>query len=61
MSEQPEYPTEPRPERHKEFEDPHFPDDDDLVPQDDVDRPGHHPPARRKPKRKLPTQRHYED
>jgi hypothetical protein len=61
MSEQPEHPTEPRPERNKEFEDPHFHDDEDLVPQDDLDRPSRRPPARRKPSRKLPNRRHYED
>jgi hypothetical protein len=30
------------------------------VPQDDVDHPGHRP-LRRKPSRKLPNRRHYED
>jgi hypothetical protein len=60
MNEKPEHPAEPQPERHKEFEDPHFHDDDELVPQDDLERPGHRP-ARRKPSRKLPTRRHYED
>ena len=45
MSEQPEFPTEPRPERYKEFEDPRFHDDDHLIPPDDVDRPGCRPPA----------------
>ncbi len=60
MSEHPEHPIDPRPERHKEFEDPHFHDEDELVPQDDLDRPGHRP-HRRKSSRKLPNRRHYED
>jgi len=61
MNEKPEHPVEPRPERHKEFEDPHFHDDDELVTQDDVERPGHRAHAKRKTSRKLPTRRHYED
>lgn len=64
MSEHPELPIEPRPERHKEFEDPHFHDDDDLVSQDDMEHPGRRlpsSPSRRKPSRKLPHRRHYEE
>ncbi len=61
MSEQPEHPPVRLPERHKGFEDPHFHDDEDLVPPDDVDRPSRRPPTRRKPRRKLPNRRHYED
>jgi hypothetical protein len=47
--------------RRKEYEDPHYHDDDDIVPADDVDHPGHRPPVRRKPGRRLPPRRHYEE
>jgi hypothetical protein len=62
MSDQPQHPIEPSPEHHKDIdEDPHFHDDDELIRQDDVNRPSWRPAARRKPSRKLPTRRHYED
>jgi hypothetical protein len=61
MNETPNHPHDHRDPRRKEYEDPHYHDDDDIVPADDVDHPGHRPPVRRKPGRRLPPRRHYEE
>jgi hypothetical protein len=61
MNETPSHPDDRRDTRRKEYEDPHYHDEDDIVPADDVDHPGHRPPARRRPNRRLPPRRHYED
>src|SRR5437016_6273228 len=52
---------ESRPRRHQEFEDPHFHDDDEVVPTEDAERQGTRPPARRKTVRRPPPRRHYDE
>jgi hypothetical protein len=56
-------PSNPRPRHHSEYEDPHYHDEDEVVPLDDVERPeAPRLPARRKPTRRPPPpRRHYED
>ena len=53
---------EPKPRPRREFDDPHFHDDEDRVPADDVEHWGTPPPARRKTvRRPLPRRRYDED
>jgi hypothetical protein len=57
-------PTNPRPHHEKDYEDPGYHDDIDVVPADDVERPAApRPTPRRQPGRRLPPprRRHYED
>lgn len=57
-----EHAPESKPRRHQEFEDPHYHDDEgEVVPADDVQPHGPRLPMRRKPMRKLPTRRRYEE
>jgi hypothetical protein len=57
------HPNEPQPQRkYKEYEDPHYHDDDvEIVPADDVDQPNTRTPPRRKPNRRPPPRRHYDE
>ena len=58
----PETPADPRQRRLKEYEDPHYHDEDEVLPSDDVSERGSRPPARRKPlRRPVPRRPHYED
>jgi hypothetical protein len=62
MNELPEHSTDARPRRAKEYEDPHFHDDEGDFPQaDDVQPRTARPRPPRKASRKLPARRHYED
>jgi hypothetical protein len=59
-------PTEPQgtpvQRRQQEFEDPHYHDDEgEVVPVDDIPARGSRLPNRRKPVRRPPPRRHYED
>lgn len=56
-----EQPPGDRELRHKEYEDPHYHDEDEAggPPSDDAERP--RAPKLRKPSRKLPPPRRYED
>lgn len=47
--------------RSNEYEDPHFHDDEETPQSDDMRSSGERLPAKRKPIRKLPSRRHYED
>ena len=49
-----------RPARAKEYEDPHYHDDDDDIPQEEGSRP-RNPAARRAALRKWPARRRFED
>jgi hypothetical protein len=51
-------PDKPRPRQFKEYEDPHFHDDIEVVPPDDERAEGRQP-AKRKPTRRPPSRRHY--
>jgi hypothetical protein len=61
MQNSPETPKEPKPRPQRDFDDPHFHDEEEAVPADDVERYGNRPPAQRKHVRRLPPRRHYED
>jgi hypothetical protein len=62
MSDALESPSDPRQQRFKEYEDPHFHNDDEVEPIGEEQRHGHHPPHGKQPKRRpLPRRRHYED
>lgn len=56
-----ETPHTPRPRLQKEYEDPHYHDDIEVVPVDDVDHSESRPPVKRKSSRRPPPRRHYED
>jgi hypothetical protein len=60
MNENPEEMGVPRQRLEKEFEDPHYHDEDEPVPSDDGDPPVMRLPSRGKAERKLPTRRHYD-
>ena len=62
MSEAPPNPHDPHTRINKEYEDPHYHDEDLDIYQDDSPREGR-PPPKRKPLRKPPPlpRRHYED
>ena len=60
MNESSETPADPRPRAHKEYEDPHFHDDDEIAPVDDDQPRGLRPPPRR-PVRRPPPRRYSED
>ena len=48
--------------RQQEFEDPHYHDDEgESVPVDDIQSRGPRPPTGRKPIRRPPPRRHYDD
>ncbi len=51
MSDSPPTPETPRPRLHKEYEDPHFHDEDDMASVEEDEPHGSHtkPPPRRKP------------
>lgn len=62
MEPSPDTPSTPRPRLDKEYEDPHYHDDIDVaVPVDDVDHSESRPPLKRKPSRRPPPRRYYED
>jgi hypothetical protein len=52
-------PSEPRPRHAQEFEDPHFHDEDESVPADDVEPHAGQPLARRRALRRPPPRRRY--
>lgn len=54
-------PNHSDPRRQREYEDPGYHDDIDVVPADDVERHDGRPPVRRKPTRRPPPRRWYED
>ena len=56
-----ETPKEPKPRPQREYDDPHFHDEEELVPADDVEHRGTRPPARRKTVRRLPPRRRYDE
>jgi hypothetical protein len=49
-----------RPHREKEYQDYHFHDDDEIDPSDDAEPRKVRPPAPRKPNRRVPPSRHYD-
>jgi hypothetical protein len=55
----PEKPVEPEHFRKREYEDPHYHDDDEVLPPDDEAGRGHRLPVRRKPSRRPPPRRPY--
>jgi hypothetical protein len=60
MSENPEPHDTPTQRRTREYEDPHYHDDDEVAPAEEGDKPRARPPARRKwPQR--PRHRYEED
>jgi hypothetical protein len=61
MNDNPDTSGELRQRRQKEYEDPHFHDEDEVVPVDDVQPRGPNPPTRRKPNRRPPPRRYYEE
>jgi hypothetical protein len=62
MTDSSETPNEPRQRPQNEYEDPHFHDDDEVVPVDDVEPRSPRVPSRRKAVRRPPPRRpHYED
>jgi hypothetical protein len=60
MNENPEDVGVPRQRLDKEFEDPHYHDEDESLPTDDGSPPAIRLPLSGNAKRKLPTRRHYE-
>jgi hypothetical protein len=48
MDEAHDTPRDPKPRAHREYEDPHYHDDEEVAPAEDVERPRSRPPARRK-------------
>jgi hypothetical protein len=56
MSDKPETPQEPRPGPRKEFEDPHYHDEDEVAPPDD-DSPGEPRRSPKKPAHRIPPPR----
>jgi hypothetical protein len=61
MGDSPDTPNEPKQRFNKEYEDPHFHDDEEVVPADDGERHGTRA-TRRKPARRIPPpRRRYED
>jgi hypothetical protein len=54
MADTPETPSEPVHRLSKEFEDPHYHDDEDPVPLDDGTPRASHTPLGRKPARRIP-------
>jgi hypothetical protein len=59
MNENSGTPDEPRQYRQKEYQDPHYHDEDEVSPVEDDRQPrGSNLPRRRKPTRKLPPRRH---
>jgi hypothetical protein len=60
MNENPEDVGVPRQRIDKEFEDPHYHDEDEPLPLDDGHPPANPLLSRGKAKRKLPARRHYE-
>jgi hypothetical protein len=61
MNEPTNPPADPRHEPHKEYEDHHFHDEDEIVPADDEQPRGPRPPGRRRPARRPPPRRYPED
>lgn len=62
MNEPTEHPHDLPQRRHYEYEDPQFHDDDGEAALTEEGEPrAPRPPQRRKPLRKLPPRRHYED
>ncbi len=58
MADSPEPQVEPKPHVHKEYEDPHYHDEDDIVPPVDDDAPhGTHVSGSQKAPRRLPPPR----
>ncbi|HYT89720.1 MAG TPA: hypothetical protein VEL76_13515 [Gemmataceae bacterium] len=61
MNDSPNHPNEPHP-RSREYEDPHFHDEEPEIQQDEGGPRPNRPPGKRKPNRKPPPpRRHYED
>jgi hypothetical protein len=60
-SETPNPPGGEKPRRHAEYEDPHYHDDDEDVPSDDVNPRGPRTPHRKPPRRPPPRKPRYED
>jgi hypothetical protein len=60
MAETPEQAGSPRERLTKEFEDPHYHDEDEPLPADDAPSNGLRLPSRGKAKRKLPVRRDYQ-
>jgi hypothetical protein len=55
-------PADPRQQRFKEYEDPHFHNDDEIEQIAEEQRQGHRPPHSKQPKRRsLPRRRYPED
>jgi hypothetical protein len=63
MSDSPEPGRQPRQRPHKEYEDPHYHDDDEVVPADDSVSGERRTPAAKHPRKIPPPRRprHYED
>jgi hypothetical protein len=51
----------PRPHRDEEYQDSHFHDDDEVIPADDTGPRRPRFPKQRKPNRRPPPRRHYEE
>jgi hypothetical protein len=60
MSDKPEEPVAPRQRLDREYEDPHYHDEDEPLPPDEASSSGHRLPGRRKSSRKLPPRHRYE-
>jgi hypothetical protein len=60
MNETPESTDRPRERLSKEYEDPHYHDEDEPLPPDETDPTHARPPARGRSARKLPPRRRYE-
>jgi hypothetical protein len=60
MNDPHDHPADSRLHRHKEYEDPHFHDDIEVV-SDDGERPRLRPPQQREAVPRLPRRRHRED
>ncbi len=60
MSDKPEQHLAPRQRLDKEYEDPHYRDEDEPLPPDEAASSGPRVPARGKASRKLPPRHRYE-
>jgi hypothetical protein len=61
MGETPETPTDPKARLTKEFEDPHYHDEEEAVPAEDGPAHPHRLPGRKPPRRPQTRRRFYEE
>jgi hypothetical protein len=61
MDNSPDTPSEPKPRLTREYEDPHYHDEDEIAPVEDGEHRPTKPAGNRKPARRIPPPRRFRD